>query len=427
MKVPTPLLLFALPLVPACTVVDTRTYDLRTGRETTVDALAKEVCDLDVVFLGEAHGNPHGHRLQLETIQHLHALRGRDMAISMEMVERDQQEALDLYLRRRTSEAAFLAALKSDKRSASFFKHYKPIFDYASTYQLPVIAANVPRPLAARVWKEGLDAVLGERYMPAATSAPKDAYWDEFKKAFVGEDDDEHGHGHGTGFTEEQLYRYYQAQCVKDDAMAESIADFIKAERKQGRSPLVVHLCGAFHSDHGRGTVARLRERLPGVRLAVISTKTSQHVSRPVTEPGLADFLWVVRDVPEKHPTPASMPTSMPGHRPAGHPTTRPSRGAASQPIDTEARPGLNFMPVYGDDKETPGVEIDTVSAGGAAEKAGLRSGDLVLKIDDHLLTDLRTYMNVLGRYRPGDKVTLTIVRGKESMKVEATLGASGR
>jgi putative serine protease PepD len=84
-------------------------------------------------------------------------------------------------------------------------------------------------------------------------------------------------------------------------------------------------------------------------------------------------------------------------------------------------------MPAYVEDQETPGVEIDAVSPDGAAEKAGLKAGDILLKMDDHLLKDLRTYMKVLQGYRPGDKVTLTVVRGDKSLKVKATVGASSR
>ena len=84
-------------------------------------------------------------------------------------------------------------------------------------------------------------------------------------------------------------------------------------------------------------------------------------------------------------------------------------------------------MPAYMDDQEEPGVEIESVSPDGAAEKAGLRDGDLLLKIDDHLLKDLSTYMKVLGGYRPGDKVTLTVVRDDKSIKIKATIGTSRR
>ena len=84
-------------------------------------------------------------------------------------------------------------------------------------------------------------------------------------------------------------------------------------------------------------------------------------------------------------------------------------------------------MPLYQEDQEEPGVEIDAVSPDGAAEQAGLRAGDIILKIDDHLLKDLATYMKVLEGYRPGDKVTLTVVRDDKSMKIAATVGSSRR
>jgi uncharacterized iron-regulated protein len=449
MKLLTILFPTALFLLSACTTVNARIYDLNTGRVGTMEALAKDMSDRDVVFLGEAHGNPYGHQLQLEAIQRLHRLKS-DMAISMEMVERDQQEALDLYLTRRMDEKDFIAALKTDKRGATFFKHYKPIFEYAFVYQIPVIAANMPRPLASRIGREGLDAVAKEKFMPQETSAPKDAYWDAFKEAFAEE-------GHGSDFTEEQLYRYYQAQCAKDDAMAESIVDYLKAQQSKGRSPLVVHLCGAFHSDHGRGTVMRVKQRLPSAQIGVISTKEEKRVRRPKSELGLADFLWVVREIPRKRPKSAKMPTGKekadkeksakaktdkvagePTSRPTSTPTSQPTSKPASQPTskptgeddeapDPDARPGLNFMPAYMDDQEEPGVEIESVSPDGAAEKAGLRDGDLLLKIDDHLLKDLSTYMKVLGGYRPGDKVTLTVVRDDKSIKIKATIGTSRR
>ena len=178
---------------------------------------------------------------------------------------------------------------------------------------------------------------------------------------------------------------------------------------------MVVHLCGAFHSDHGWGTVARLRERVPSIEIGIVSTKTSSRVQKPATKPGLADFLWVVKAAGKKS-------ISKPASKPASRPTSR-----AVGEDEPDARPGFNFMPVYQEDREEPGVEIDVVSPDGAAEKAGLRAGDIVLKIDDHLLMDLSTYMKVLGGYRPGDKVTLTVVRGDKSMKIAATVGESRR
>ena len=168
--------------------------------------------------------------------------------------------------------------------------------------------------------------------------------------------------------------------------------------------------------------MARLRERVPGIQIGIVSTKTRNPVQKPVTELGLADFLWVVRKIPRKKPT--SQPTSKPTSKPASKPTSQPTEEDDDEPVE---RPGLNFMPVYQEDQEEPGVEIDAVSPDGAAEKAGLRAGDIVLKIDDHLLKDLSAYMKVLGGYRPGDRVTLTVVRDDKSIKIEATVGSSRR
>ena len=60
--------------------------------------------------------------------------------------------------------------------------------------------------------------------------------------------------------------RFYLAQCLKDETMAESLA-----RARAAGGPLVVHVNGAFHSDFGDGVPERVRRRLPKMRLAVIS------------------------------------------------------------------------------------------------------------------------------------------------------------
>jgi uncharacterized iron-regulated protein len=67
------------------------------------------------------------------------------------------------------------------------------------------------------------------------------------------------------------LLRYYQAQCVKDETMAESIVQQRAAAALNGRPPLIVHVNGAFHSDFGLGTASRVRRRLPDARVAIIT------------------------------------------------------------------------------------------------------------------------------------------------------------
>jgi uncharacterized iron-regulated protein len=63
--------------------------------------------------------------------------------------------------------------------------------------------------------------------------------------------------------------RMYRAQCAKDDAMAESIADYLATNPH--RQPLVIHCNGNFHSDYGLGTVTRLAQRVPLAQSAIVS------------------------------------------------------------------------------------------------------------------------------------------------------------
>ena len=63
--------------------------------------------------------------------------------------------------------------------------------------------------------------------------------------------------------------RYYWSQCVKDETMAESIAQAF--EKQAGKPGPIVHYNGAFHSDFGQGTAERVRRRLPNRRVAIVS------------------------------------------------------------------------------------------------------------------------------------------------------------
>ena len=77
----------------------------------------------------------------------------RDVIRRLEMFERDAQEPLDHFLMGHVTEADFLAAARPWPRYAT---DYKPLVDFAIRRGWPVIAANVPRALAAEVARAGL-------------------------------------------------------------------------------------------------------------------------------------------------------------------------------------------------------------------------------------------------------------------------------
>jgi putative serine protease PepD len=70
----------------------------------------------------------------------------------------------------------------------------------------------------------------------------------------------------------------------------------------------------------------------------------------------------------------------------------------------------------------TDGAKISQVNAGSAASNAGLRAGDVITKIDDHLITSSDSLVAIIRSYRPGDSVTVTYQRGGGTHTVRVTL-----
>jgi putative serine protease PepD len=70
------------------------------------------------------------------------------------------------------------------------------------------------------------------------------------------------------------------------------------------------------------------------------------------------------------------------------------------------------------------GVQIGTVSPGGPADKAGIKAGDVILKIDGTTVTTPSQLIVNIRDYQPGDVVTLTVKNSTGSTTdVKVTLG----
>lgn len=68
------------------------------------------------------------------------------------------------------------------------------------------------------------------------------------------------------------------------------------------------------------------------------------------------------------------------------------------------------------------GVYINDLSNNGAAEKAGIKKGDIITHIDGTLVNDVAELQEKIGQYRPGNKVMATVLRGGKEMEFELVL-----
>jgi S1-C subfamily serine protease len=71
---------------------------------------------------------------------------------------------------------------------------------------------------------------------------------------------------------------------------------------------------------------------------------------------------------------------------------------------------------------EIRGVYIHELSEGGAAQKAGIKPGDILLEVGGVKVNSGTAVQEQISRFSPGDKVDLTLLRGNREVKVNATL-----
>lgn len=74
-------------------------------------------------------------------------------------------------------------------------------------------------------------------------------------------------------------------------------------------------------------------------------------------------------------------------------------------------------------EKTDKGAEVQEVTKESAAEKAGLKKGDIITKINDTKISDAGELSEVIKKHKPGDKVTITYLRDNKEQKVTAELG----
>lgn len=242
----------AAPIPPGLRALDGQ------GRATPPQALFDALAAADVVLLGEEHNDAGAHRFELAVLEAL-ALRGRKAAVAMEMFERDQQPRLAAYAAGQLTERDFLATARP---WSNYHADYRPLVEFARAQGWSVTGSNVPRTIATQVSRRGWSALEGlpaaERAFAAADlECPQDAYYAKFAQAMGG--------GGDHAGPNVSLGNLFNAQCLKDETMAESVAGLLAP------GVTIVHVNGAFHSEGRMGLAPRIERRAPGAKVVVVT------------------------------------------------------------------------------------------------------------------------------------------------------------
>lgn len=74
-------------------------------------------------------------------------------------------------------------------------------------------------------------------------------------------------------------------------------------------------------------------------------------------------------------------------------------------------------------EKADKGARIVEVSKESAADKAGLKTGDIITKVGDKNIADSDALYEAIGKYNPGDKVSISYLRDGKELTANAVLG----
>ena len=338
----------------------------------SLDKLAAQLAAQRVVFVGESHDRYDHHLNQLEIIRELHQL-DPSLAIGVEYFQQPFQSQVDDYIAGRTTEQEFLRATEYYQRWGYDYRLYAPIFRFARDQRIPVRALNVPSDLTSAVAKVGIAGLSGQQraYLPREIGSADEAYRGRLRKAF-----EAHKATNPDAFN-----HFVEAQLVWDEGMAESAAAYLAAN--PGRRMVI--LTGSGHVEFGDGIPQRLERRTKATYAIVLNG--SDEIG-----PHIADYLLLSKE------------------------QELPAAGILG--ISLEEKDGV--------------CRIRSLNPKGAAEKAGLKKGDVLVDIDGQMVNKIADMHLALWDKKPGDHVRVSVrrkhrFRGDTQRNFEVELAAPSR
>ena len=373
-KAPVPSWVFKINRIKA-PVGPEEIFRIPEGDLITFAQLSNDLDTTPVIFIGESHDQIEHHQIQVRMIQDL-AAKGKDVVIGMEMFERSQQAALDRWSQGLLTEEEFLKDVHWDTTWAMDYELYKGILDAARTHHLKVLGLNAPRDLVRKVAENGIQGLSPED----RKTLPEIDLTDGRHRAYIA------GiyKGHEKGSAKE-FENFYEAQCLWDEGMAESLSEFLISSRAEGKTVLV--FAGSGHIVFGFGIPNRFDRRTPTPYQTILLKAWREKMDGDFTFTGasspLANFLWITKPNP---------------------------------PEKKKPRIGV----ILKTKEDSKGLWIERVLRGSPAEAAGLLPGDQLTEVEGIAISGVKEIHHALSEKGWGNDITFTIHR--EGKKKEITV-----
>lgn len=278
-----------LPYPPAERPTPGQIFHVATGLALSFDGMMDMVSGARLVFIGESHDNMQAHIVQLQILRDLERRFPGRIALGMEMFRQPQQPALDRWTRGELTELEFLEATDWRNTWRYDFGYYRAILEFARDEHIDIVALNPPQALQDQVRQLGLEDLPEEARAQLPEMGEPDPYQHAAMKAIYG--------GHIP--TEGAFERFFDIQRLWEESMAESVVDYLRSPRGQGR--IMVTLTGGGHVQYGYGLPKKVLRRMPlpyaiiePAEIEVPPEKRMPNVDFPDIPLLPADFVWWV-------------------------------------------------------------------------------------------------------------------------------------
>ena len=131
-------------------------YSSKLGAEVNLSKIAEEMNGYDVLFFGEEHNDSVTHYLEAKMLELISQQFVGNLALSLEMFDRDVQTVMNEYLKGGIREKNFL----KDARVWSNYKDYKPMIEFAKAINIDIICANAPSRYTNLAGRKGQQALM---------------------------------------------------------------------------------------------------------------------------------------------------------------------------------------------------------------------------------------------------------------------------
>ena len=269
-------LIFSFPLFAQVTEKNYKIYSVKSGKEVTVNDIAEDMKNYDVLFFGEEHNDSVAHYLENKMIELLYQKFSNNITLSMEMFDRDVQTVMNEYLEGGIREKNFT----KDARVWSNYKDYRPMVEFAKNNKLDIICANAPSRytnLAGRKGQEALMELSDESKQYFAPLPYDTASGKYYEKLIMLTSHDATPTADTTVTKMPPMmpmggFNLIMGQSLWDATMAYSISNYLKKNKEKK----VMQVNGRFHSDEGFAIVTQVKKYSPKVKSLIISTGTDE-------------------------------------------------------------------------------------------------------------------------------------------------------